>query len=649
MMLTPYTNYTDSPRLVDPASLAFQSLLDKFAPTDATVLIVGETGTGKEVVARYLHHHSQRRNGPFLAVNCGALTESLAEAELFGHEKGAFTGATQAHPGWFESAQGGTLLLDEIGELSLSLQVKLLRVLQEREITRVGSRKAIKVDVRVIAATHVDLAQAIRERRFREDLFYRLNIAVVPLPPLRQRRDDIPLLANHFLSLYARRLGRPARRLSSDALEALLEYSWPGNIRELENTLHNAVLLSRDETLTPAHLRLTGYSEQGFTTATAAATDSTLDSFLRQQLSDHPHQLFDRVVTSLINNALAFTEQNQTQAAALLGISRHTLRTHMANQGVIKGRRKAMGHAPVSLASFAEQERELRIGYQKFGNLGVLKARQSLEQRFSQQGISVLWSEFPAGPQLLYALQNNEIDFGTTGEVPPIFAQASGSSVAYISWEPPAPSSVGIVVPRDSEIHTLHDLRGKRISVNKGSNVHWLLLQLLEEAGIALDEVKVIYAPPKYPLTASDYLSVDAWMMWDPLLSAAEGHEELRVLVNGEGRVRNHQFYLARRDFVSQNDDIAQQLIESLQQTGLFIDNHRHEAASLLAQELGLEVSSVERALGRRSHKTRAMAFEVIKEQQIIADRFYALGLINKPVRVRDAVWQFPSAVTLSA
>lgn len=182
-MLTTYADFNDSPRLVDPASRAFQSLLDKFAPTDATVLIVGETGTGKEVVARYLHHNSARRHGPFLAVNCGALAESLAEAELFGHEKGAFTGATQAHPGWFESAQGGTLLLDEIGELSLPLQVKLLRVLQEREFTRVGSRKPIKVDVRVIAATHVDLAQAIRERRFREDLFYRLNIAVVPLPP----------------------------------------------------------------------------------------------------------------------------------------------------------------------------------------------------------------------------------------------------------------------------------------------------------------------------------------------------------------------------------------------------------------------------------------------------------------------------------
>ncbi|WP_343553010.1 sigma-54-dependent Fis family transcriptional regulator [Pantoea sp.] len=642
-MLTTYANHTDSPRLVDPASLAFQSLLDKFAPTDATVLIVGETGTGKEVVARYLHHHSQRRHGPFLAVNCGALTESLAEAELFGHEKGAFTGATQAHPGWFESAQGGTLLLDEIGELSLSLQVKLLRVLQEREITRVGSRKPIKVDVRVIAATHVDLAQAIRERRFREDLFYRLNIAVVPLPPLRQRREDIPLLAQHFLALYARRLARPARRLSPDALEALLEYSWPGNIRELENTLHNAVLLSREETLTPAQLRIAGYSERGFN----LPTDSTLDSFLQQQLTHQPQQLFDRVISSLISNALTMTEQNQTQAAALLGISRHTLRTHLANQGMIKGRRKVMT-SNVLLSQRGEQERELRIGYQKFGNLGVLKARQSLEHCFAKQDINVLWSEFPAGPQLLHALQNNEIDFGTTGEVPPIFAQASGNAVTYIAWEPPAPSSVGIVVPRESDIHSIEDLRGKRISVNKGSNVHWLLLQLLEEAGIGLDELKVIYAPPKYPLTASDYLSVDAWMMWDPLLSAAESNPELRVLVNGDGRVRNHQFYLARRDYVEQHDDIIKQLVESLQQTGLFIDEHRHQASVLLALELGLEVASVERALTRRSHKTRAMVFEVIKEQQIIADRFYALGLINKPVRVRDAIWQHSSALALA-
>jgi len=244
------------PELIDPASRAFKNVLDQLAPTDATVLIIGETGTGKEVMARYLHHHSPRSQHPFLAVNCGALTESLAESELFGHEKGAFTGAQDRHLGWFEAAEGGTLLLDEIGELSLPLQVKLLRVLQEREIIRVGSSKAVKVNVRVIAATHVDLAVAIRERRFREDLFYRLNVASVTLPPLRQRCEDIPLLAGHFLQLYARRLGRPQLRLSEDAIDTLRDYPWPGNIRELENTLHNAELLSTGALITQHQLRL---------------------------------------------------------------------------------------------------------------------------------------------------------------------------------------------------------------------------------------------------------------------------------------------------------------------------------------------------------------------------------------------------------
>ncbi len=539
-MLNPESPST-APALIDPASKAFQSLLDKLAPTEATVLIVGETGTGKEVVARYLHHHSARRQQPFLAVNCGALTESLAEAELFGHEKGAFTGAQQGQPGWFEAAEGGTLLLDEIGELSLPLQVKLLRVLQEREITRVGSRKAIKVNVRVIAATHVDLAQAIRERRFREDLYYRLNIAVVPLPPLRQRRQDIPLLAHHFLSLYARRLGRPTLRLAPESLARLMDYSWPGNIRELENTLHNAVLLSKEEEISPAQLRLATLND-----APGPASDDELDDFIRHQLALPGEPLWQRVTSALIRHAMAHCDDNQSQAAALLGISRHTLRTQLANLGLIKSRRRPPA-PPRAFANAAGADRELRIGYQRFGSLGILKARQSLETAFASLGVNVLWSEFPAGPQLLHALACNEIDFGTTGEAPPVFAQASNSELMYVAWEPPAPRSVAMVVPQGSDIRQLSDLRGKRIALNKGSNVHWLLLQILEDAGLGLNDVRVVYTPPKYPLTASDYLAVDAWMMWDPLLSDAEHTGELRVVASGEGRVNNHQFYLSRR------------------------------------------------------------------------------------------------------
>ncbi len=379
-------------------------------PTDATVLIVGETGTGKEVVARYLHRHSPRANGPFLAVNCGALTESLAESELFGHEKGAFSGATHTHQGWFEAAEGGTLLLDEIGELSLSLQVKLLRVLQEREITRVGSHKPIRINVRVVAATHVDLARAIQERRFREDLFYRLNIAAVTLPPLRQRRQDIPVLAHHFVQLYARRLGRPAQRLSDQTLALLQDYPWPGNIRELENTLHNAVLLNPDVELGPEHLRLTSATSAP---SSSPAQHDELGEFMRRQLLAHSGALYNRMLRAMIQAAMSQSQNNQSQAAQLLGVSRHTLRTQLAHLGVIKQRRK-----PGELPATTPRERELRIGYQRFGNLGVLKARQLLEQNFAELGINVMWSEYPAGPQLLQALSHNEIDFGTTGEAP---------------------------------------------------------------------------------------------------------------------------------------------------------------------------------------------------------------------------------------
>jgi len=617
--------------LIDPASVAFKNVLDRLAPGDATVLIVGETGTGKEVVARYLHQHSPRRDRPFLAVNCGALTESLAESELFGHEKGAFTGANERHQGWFEAAEGGTLLLDEIGELSLPLQVKLLRVLQEREITRVGSRRPVSVDVRVIAATHVNLASAMREKRFREDLYYRLNVAEVTLPPLRQRSQDIPLLAEHFLTLYARRLGRPQLRLSKEAMQALVDYSWPGNIRELENTLHNAVLLSKEPLIMPQQLRIRSVVDP------LAPQENSLDSFLRQQLTQADGPVYQRVMESLVRNAFELSQNNQLQAAALLGVSRNTLRTHLSHLGLIKPRREAKKAQPErSVIPF--RERELKIGYQKFGNLGVLKARQTLETQFARLGVSVLWSEFPAGPQLLHALGNHEIDFGTTGEVPPLFAQATHSPLRYVAFEPAAPQSVALVVTQESDIYSLADLRGRRIAVNKGSNVHYLLLQLLDEAGLTLDDVRIVYAPPKYPLTPSDRQAVDAWMMWDPLLSEAEQHG-LRLVANGAGRVNNHQFYLAHRDFADRNGDLLQILLTSLEQTGRYIDAHREEAATLLAAELGLTPVSLTLALKRRSHQTRRMDLAIIRQQQAIADRFYALGLLPRAIKVREAVW----------
>lgn len=639
-MYDPQPFAADKPVLIDPASLALQSVLDRLAPTDATVLIVGETGTGKEVVARYLHHHSARRHRPFLAVNCGALTESLAEAELFDHEKGAFTGAVGTHQGWFEAAEGGTLLLDEIGELNLSLQVKLLRVLQEREITRVGSRKPLKIDVRVIAATHVDLAGAIRQRRFREDLYYRLNVAAVTLPPLRQRPEDIPALTRHFLALYARRLGRPPLQLTVEAQQALLDYPWPGNVRELENTLHNAVLLSQEGPIAPQQLRLTQrLTDHG------GGGDDAIDRFVQQQLQGDGTQLYQRVLDALVRNAFERSGGNQLQAAALLGVSRNTLRTHLAHLGLIKPRRRSVGapaHSP-AISAAPLPERELRIGYQKFGNLGVLKARQSLEQHFAAQRISVLWSEFPAGPQLLHALDGDEIDFGTTGEVPPIFAQAQGNALVYVGFEPPAPQSVAMVVPQDSPIRSAADLRGKRIALNKGSNVHYLLLQMLDEQGMTLNDVRIVYAPPKYPLSATDLQAVDAWMMWDPLLSDAQRSGELRVIADGTQRVLNQQFYLARREFAERSGDLLQPLMQALQHTGRYIAAQPREAARHLSDELGLASASLELALSRRSHEIRAMDLQVIRQQQSIADRFYALGLLPKAIAVREAVWPLGS------
>ena len=231
-----------------------QRMIDAVAYSATTVLITGESGTGKELVARALHARSPRKTHPFVALNCGALTETLLESELFGHVKGAFTGAQRDQKGLFDAADSGTIFLDEIGDIPLSTQVRLLRVLQEGEIKRVGAADSVKVDVRVLAATHRDLPKLVKAGRFREDLFYRLNVINIPLPSLRDRSEDIPLLAHHFLRRYSDRLGKRVKTLSPEGLELLCGYRWPGNVRELENAVERAVVLCRGDAVTPVDL-----------------------------------------------------------------------------------------------------------------------------------------------------------------------------------------------------------------------------------------------------------------------------------------------------------------------------------------------------------------------------------------------------------
>jgi formate hydrogenlyase transcriptional activator len=228
--------------------------IEMVAATDSTVLLLGETGTGKELIARAIHMRSRRRDGVMVKVNCGAIPPTLADSELFGHEKGAFTGAVQRKPGRFALANNGTIFLDEVGEMPLDVQVKLLRVLQERELEPIGATRPVPINVRVIAATNRDLQEAVRRGTFREDLFYRLNIFPIQVPPLRARQSDVPPLAVHFVREFAARMGKPARHVSQDAMRRLTEYAWPGNVRELANVLERAVILCDGELILEEHV-----------------------------------------------------------------------------------------------------------------------------------------------------------------------------------------------------------------------------------------------------------------------------------------------------------------------------------------------------------------------------------------------------------
>jgi DNA-binding NtrC family response regulator len=305
-----------------PAMLEVYKLVARVAVSMSTVLVVGESGTGKELVARAIHSHSSRSAGPFVAVNCTALTESLLESELFGHAKGAFTGAVQSKRGLFEEAQGGTLFLDEIGDINPKMQAQLLRVLQEGEIRRVGGNEPVHVDVRVVAATNRDLDEEVQRGRFREDLYFRINVVTIRLPPLRERPEDIPLLVDHFLSKYAQREGRAEAGVVDEAMELLRRYGWPGNVRELENVVERALALSTSGIILPSDLPSEVHGGDSRTTQ--------LHGY--GLVSDRP--TLAELEQRYVNLILQQEGGNKKRAAEILGIDRRTLyRTLERGQG----------------------------------------------------------------------------------------------------------------------------------------------------------------------------------------------------------------------------------------------------------------------------------------------------------------------------
>jgi DNA-binding NtrC family response regulator len=297
--------------------------VERVAPTNSTVLLGGESGVGKDLIARAIHQHSRRASGPFVKINCTAIPENLLESELFGYEKGAFTGAVSAKPGKFELADKGTIFLDEIGDVPGSIQVKLLRVLQDRDFERLGGTRTLKVDVRVVAATNQDLRAALEEGTFREDLYYRLNVVPINIPPLRDRKEDIPYLVDHFIDRFTRESGKPIKGITPAAQRLLMEFHWPGNVRELENIIERAVALSAGDMLDVADIRLDLSPAKAVSSLSAAGAPFVPEGVTLEQFEDE-----------IITEAVRRSNGNKSQAARLLGISRNALRYRLAKMGV---------------------------------------------------------------------------------------------------------------------------------------------------------------------------------------------------------------------------------------------------------------------------------------------------------------------------
>ena len=294
------------------------------------------------------------------------------------------------------------------------------------------------------------------------------------------------------------------------------------------------------------------------------------------------------------------------------------------------------------------QAETLRIGYQKYGTLVLLKAKGSLEKRLAEQGIEVQWTEFPGGPQLLEGLNVGSIDFGTTGEAPPIFAQAAGADLLYVAHEPPAPTSEAILVPKDSALKSVSELKGKKIALNKGSNVHYLLVRALEDAGLKYSDIQPVYLPPADARAAFERGSVDAWVIWDPFQAAAEHQLQARTLRNGEGLVANHQFYLAARPYAEKHPEVVNVLVEEIRSVGGWIRQNSAEATQQVAPLLGLAPEITRTAVERQAYGAQLITPDVVEAQQQIADTFSDLKLIPKRLSIKDVIWTPPASAKVA-
>jgi sigma-54-specific transcriptional regulator len=337
----------------DPRSKALLAEVEQVAPSDASVLITGETGTGKELIARHLHGRSARRDAPFVVVSCGAFSESLVDAELFGHESGAFAGAFGTQIGWFEQANGGTIFLDEVNDLPMPVQNKLLRVLQEREVVRLGGRQPIPVDLRILAATTVDLEELVEQKRFRKDLYYRLNVVNLNVLTLRERPGDIVPLARYFIDLYSRRLGYPRITLAPEAERLLVEAPWNGNVRELENVIHRTLLQCEGERIDAASLRLSSRRPEPASETPVVArpvpaapgvrTDQAtpLQGAIRLLCETRVPDIHQTVEDALFREVFRWCHYSQSETARLLGVSRNIVRARLIRLGEVGPPRRA--------------------------------------------------------------------------------------------------------------------------------------------------------------------------------------------------------------------------------------------------------------------------------------------------------------------